>query len=98
MQCVLWSDPQPDEGWKKSDRGAGVMWGPDLTEAFVKNNGLEFVIRSHEMIEDGSQLQHNDRCMTLFSASNYCGTNENQGAVVIFSNPTSTYRPTPQGA
>lgn len=86
MQCMLWSDPHDEEGWKTSDRGAGVLWGPDLTKKFLTKNSFEFVIRSHEMVEEGTKLLHDDRVMTLFSASNYTGTNENQGAVVSFAN------------
>jgi hypothetical protein len=44
------------------------------------------------MVEHGLELLHDKRLITLFSASNYCGTNDNQGAIIVFSdrsNPTS---------
>jgi hypothetical protein len=36
------------------------------------------------MVDNGIEVQHNDKLVTLFSASNYCGTNDNQGAIMIF--------------
>lgn len=83
-QDLLWSDPREEEGWVDSTRGAGIRFGPDVTRNFVKKNGLDLIIRSHEMVEDGYQYWHKSRLVTLFSASNYCGKNENRGAVAIF--------------
>jgi diadenosine tetraphosphatase ApaH/serine/threonine PP2A family protein phosphatase len=25
LQCIVWSDPQKEQGWAKSDRGAGIL-------------------------------------------------------------------------
>jgi len=35
---------------KGNSRGAGIMFGPDITESFMKKNGISLIIRSHEMI------------------------------------------------
>ena len=35
--------------------------------------------------DEGFQWAHNKQVLTLFSASNYCGTIANKGAVAIFS-------------
>ena len=83
-QDLLWSDPRAEEGWAESSRGAGIRFGPDVTRNFVKKNNLELIIRSHEMVDDGYLYWHKNRMVTLFSASNYCGKNENRGAVAIF--------------
>merc|ERR1719359_2196631 len=53
MSDLLWSDPQPWKGVGISKRGVGVAFGPDITEGFCKTNGLDMVIRSHEVKEDG---------------------------------------------
>lgn len=37
---VLWSDPQPLPGRGPSKRGVGLSFGPDVTEAFLKENNL----------------------------------------------------------
>ena len=47
--------------------------GPDVTENFLKKNNLEYVIRSHEVKDMGYEVAHNGKCITVFSAPNYCG-------------------------
>ena len=32
---MLWSDPRPEKGVTPSRRGAGIYWGPDVTERFL---------------------------------------------------------------
>ena len=68
---LLWSDPQPNLGRAPSKRGAGIQFGPDVTEEFLRTNNLDYIIRSHEMKPDGYEVQHNDKCITVFSAPNY---------------------------
>ena len=46
---VLWSDPGPEEGRAASKRGVGVAFGPDVTRNFLKANGLDLLVRSHEV-------------------------------------------------
>mmetsp|Transcript_26085 Transcript_26085/g.60415 ORF Transcript_26085/g.60415 Transcript_26085/m.60415 type:complete len:909 (-) Transcript_26085:47-2773(-) len=84
---LLWSDPTEHEGKYKSDRGVGIKYGPDVTTKFCSQNRLRFLVRSHQVPEDGRgfQKQHNDRCVTVFSASNYCGDGGNFGAVIVLS-------------
>lgn len=67
------------------DRGGGVVFGPSATERFLANNGLSLLVRSHQMMYDGYLILHNKRLITVFSAPNYCGTCENQGAVLQLS-------------
>ncbi|KXZ48137.1 hypothetical protein GPECTOR_30g233 [Gonium pectorale] len=46
---VLWSDPVAAPGLRENDaRGVGLVFGPDVTEAFLRANGLRLIIRSHE--------------------------------------------------
>ncbi|KAL6072383.1 Serine/threonine-protein phosphatase [Balamuthia mandrillaris] len=81
---ILWSDPRPITGTAPSQRGAGVYFGQDVTQQFLERNGLSLIIRSHEMVAEGFQLMHGRQIITLFSASNYCGANENFGAFITF--------------
>ncbi|KAH8850962.1 Serine/threonine-protein phosphatase 5 [Schistosoma japonicum] len=46
---LLWSDPMEAEGRAHSKRGVGCQFGPDITESFCKQNGLDYIIRSHEV-------------------------------------------------
>jgi len=37
----------------------GLQFGPDVTERFLKFNNLEYVVRSHEVKQEGYELAHN---------------------------------------
>ena len=64
MMEMLWTDPQDDPGRGPSKRGVGLQFGPDITKKFCEKNGLEAVIRSHEVRMDGYEVQHDGRCIT----------------------------------
>jgi serine/threonine-protein phosphatase 5 len=64
MMEMLWTDPQEEEGRGPSKRGVGMQFGPDITKKFCEKNGLEAVIRSHEVRMDGYEVQHDGRCIT----------------------------------
>ena len=64
MMEMLWTDPQDDEGRGPSKRGVGLQFGPDITKRFCERNGLEAIIRSHEVRMDGYEVQHDGRCIT----------------------------------
>ena len=84
---VLWSDPAPMPGFEENyARGIGMVFGPDITEAFLAENHLKLIIRSHEgpdaresrpdmpnMLE-GYTTDHetaSGKLMTVFSAPDY---------------------------
>jgi serine/threonine-protein phosphatase 5 len=83
MADLLWSDPSPRFGRNPSPRGVGSVFGPDITAAFLKLNDLSLVIRSHEVViwcvhssssqvkQDGYEVVHEGKCITIFSAPNY---------------------------
>jgi len=80
MCDLLWSDPQELPGRSPSKRGVGTQFGPDITENFVKDNNLLYVVRSHEVKPEGWERHHGGKCYTVFSAPNYCDTIGNRGA------------------
>lgn len=45
MCDLLWSDPHDLMGRSPSKRGVGCQFGPDVTEAFCKKNGILYVVR-----------------------------------------------------
>jgi serine/threonine-protein phosphatase 5 len=91
LMCeLLWSDPQFMPGRGPSKRGVGLQFGPDVTENFCRKNNLEMIVRSHEVKHDGYEVAHNGKCITVFSAPNYCDQMGNKGAFIIFD---KTYKP-----
>jgi len=85
---MLWSDPVKTVGRVPSERGIALGFGPDVTEAFLLQNGLgkfelrfsrtihsyvlELIIRSHEVKQYGYEIEKGCRLVTVFSAPNYC--------------------------
>ncbi|CZT46178.1 phosphoprotein phosphatase (serine/threonine specific protein phosphatase) [Rhynchosporium secalis] len=82
MMEMLWTDPQTEPGRGPSKRGVGMQFGPDVTKRFCENNGLEAIIRSHEVRMEGYEEEHDGRCITVFSAPRYCDSTENKGAYI----------------
>jgi len=82
MMEMLWTDPQKQPGRGPSKRGVGLQFGPDVTKRFCEANGLEAIIRSHEVRMGGYEIEHDGRCITVFSAPKYCDTTENKGAYI----------------
>ncbi|EME28390.1 protein phosphatase [Galdieria sulphuraria] len=85
MAELLWSDPQKEMGWGVSKRGIGVSFGPDVTCRFLDANQIALLVRSHEMKEQGYEVEADNRLITVFSAPNYCDQMGNLGAYIRFS-------------
>ncbi|KPP62546.1 hypothetical protein Z043_119264 [Scleropages formosus] len=71
MCDLLWSDPQPQNGRSISKRGVSCQFGPDVTERFLSENKLQYIVRSHEVKSEGYEVTHSGKCITVFSAPNY---------------------------
>lgn len=74
---LLWSDPMDDtmatnEGYGISPRGAGYTWGADISAKFCERNNLKMICRAHQLVMDGFTWSHTKKCLTIFSAPNYC--------------------------
>ena len=79
---LLWSDPQALPGRSPSKRGVGCQFGPDVTHRFLAHNNLDYVVRSHEVKDQGYEVNHDGKCITVFSAPNYCDSMGNKGAYI----------------
>ena len=85
LMCdILWSDPQKQDGRSPSKRGVGVAFGPDVTHRFLRDNNLQMLVRSHEVRDEGYEIEHNGQLVTIFSAPNYCDQMGNKGAYIRF--------------
>ncbi|XP_072965076.1 serine/threonine-protein phosphatase 5 [Typha angustifolia] len=88
LMCeLLWSDPQPQLGRGPSKRGVGLSFGADVTKRFLQENNLELVVRSHEVKDEGYEIEHDGKLITVFSAPNYCDQMGNKGAFIRFTAP-----------
>ena len=61
---LLWSDPSAEAGRQPNKRGVGVAFGADVTRAFLERNGLELVVRSHEVKDNGYEIEHGGLLVT----------------------------------
>ncbi|KAA8491789.1 Calcineurin subunit A [Porphyridium purpureum] len=75
-------------------RGCSYFYGYDLVKRFLEKHELVGIIRGHQVPPKGYREYYKDLrtreldfapCVTLFSASNYCGTYGNIGAVMWIS-------------
>ncbi|KAI8010400.1 Serine/threonine-protein phosphatase 5 [Camellia lanceoleosa] len=88
LMCeLLWSDPQPQPGRGPSKRGVGLSFGGDVTKRFLQENKLDLVVRSHEVKDEGYEIEHDGKLITVFSAPNYCDQMGNKGAFIRFEAP-----------
>ena len=51
-----------------------------MIEEFLKRNDLDVVCRAHQVVQEGFEFVGNRKLVTLFSAPNYCGMFDNDGA------------------
>ncbi len=84
MANLLWSDVINYNGLKVGRGDSSVEFGPDIAEKFLKQNGLNYMIRSHEKKEAGFEIHPGGKLITVFSAPNYCDEDANKGAIIKF--------------
>ncbi|KAI6170047.1 Metallophosphoesterase domain containing protein [Aphelenchoides besseyi] len=83
---IVWSDPSPQyDGWALSSRGISFSYGDRVVEQFCRRNGLDLILRGHQISNDmhqtGYKFSHNNRVLTLFTASDYMHS-QNTGATL----------------
>lgn len=54
MCDLLWSDPDDNAGWGPSPRGAGFIFGKDVSQQFNHVNGLKTIVRAHQLVNEVS--------------------------------------------
>jgi serine/threonine-protein phosphatase 4 catalytic subunit len=67
------SAPLPDiQGWGLSPRGAGFLFGGDITKTFAHQNAIDLIARAHQLAMEGYKLMFDQTIVTVWSAPNYC--------------------------
>ena len=68
LEEILWSDPdEAVEETSASPRGAGKLFGKQVTDAVLAKLSARILIRGHEPCEDGFKINHDGKVLTLFS-------------------------------
>ena len=80
---LLWSDPSDNiSGWGPNERGVSCVFSKKVLENFLDKNDLDLVCRAHQVVEDGYEFFGDQTLVTIFSAPNYLGEFDNNGAVM----------------
>jgi len=85
LEEILWNDPMAEKGVKKSPRGAGYMFGPDITDDFLRTIKVKTMIRGHEAAPEGYKVDHG-QILTIFSSTNRKYRNTQRTALYIEKN------------
>jgi hypothetical protein len=68
LEEILWNDPwEGIKGTIASPRGAGRLFGEDVTNKLLKMLNVKALIRGHQAFSDGYSSIHGGRVLTLFS-------------------------------
>jgi len=68
LEEILWNDPEEAmTGTSSSPRGAGKLFGKDVTDKFLQMLNVNLLIRGHEPSEAGYKVNHEGKVLTLFS-------------------------------
>jgi protein phosphatase len=68
LEDLLWSDPDENvQGVSSSPRGAGKLFGKEVTEAVLEKLNAKILIRGHESSYSGFKINHDSKVLTLFS-------------------------------
>jgi len=68
LEDMLWSDPdEMIKGVCASPRGAGKLFGENVTNEALRRFNAKILIRGHEPCEEGYKIDHNGKVLTLFS-------------------------------
>ena len=80
---LVWSDPEPNlKGWELNERGVSYTFNERIVDNFLTIHNLEILVRAHQVVEKGYDFFNGRKCVTIFSAPNYCGQFDNAGAMM----------------
>jgi len=76
LEEILWNDPWNQiKGTISSPRGAGRLFGQDVTKKLLEILNVKVLIRSHQCCQNGYESTHQDTVLTIFSTKSPPYTN-----------------------
>ena len=88
---ICWSDPEDTEQWHESPRGFGYIFGEKQVDEFCHNNGVDMIVRSHQLCPEGYMWHFNKKLCTVWSAPNYMYRFGNKACVLNFEGDESKF-------
>jgi len=83
LEEILWNDPtEKIPGVFLSPRGAGKLFGKNITETILKRIKIKTLIRSHEMCE-GMKIHHSGKILSIFSTNTYPYKNKKRAILKV---------------
>jgi protein phosphatase len=83
---VLWNSPL-GTGDYTGDNTTSIFrkryFDEALVNEFMKNNKITLIIRSHDVIDSGFEKLYDNKVISIFSATNYCGVYNNSGGILF---------------
>ncbi|MFM1912846.1 MAG: hypothetical protein RIR51_684, partial [Bacteroidota bacterium] len=83
---ILWSVP---EEFKSEYSGNNITtnlrkryFNENLIGEFMKNNKIEYMIRSHDVLDHGFEKLYDGKVVSIYSALNYCGIYDNSAGII----------------
>jgi protein phosphatase len=84
LSGIVWSDPSENVcNFLPNPRKVGQLFGSTQVNAFLRNNYLLSIIRGHQCVKNGIETMFENKLITVFSASNYCGKNPNRSGILL---------------
>ena len=89
---LMWSDPADSDScsWDPSPRGSGYIFGKEQCKKFVHENGLEFITRSHQLVEEGILWYFDNTLVDIWSAPNYSYVSGNKATTMKYTGLPAT--------
>lgn len=92
ISCILWGDPTDEiDTFETSQRGAGYLYGKQAVDDFLRSVGCEYLVRSHQLVSKGFEEKFGGRCITVWSAPNYCYKCRNIASFMVITQKTHRF-------
>jgi diadenosine tetraphosphatase ApaH/serine/threonine PP2A family protein phosphatase len=90
---LVWSIPKDGvlRDFTQIEGRHGFYFGETQFDKFIKDNGLQYIIRSKQLCMNGHSTLFGGKCITVWSAPNFCGWIQNAASVVQMVSQTSQF-------